>query len=54
MDSKALLVTFFVLAVIGVAIGVAWVVMKDHAKHNGGGDGAGARLLDKLLNKAKK
>lgn len=52
MDTKALLAAMFFLAVISIAVGVAWVIIKDRKAKGDGG--AGVRLLDKLMNKAKK
>lgn len=52
MDTKALLAGVFFLAVVGIALGIAWVIIKD--RKDKGGDGAGVRLLDKLMKKEKK
>lgn len=53
MDIKGLLVTFFILAVIGVIAGVAWVIIKDHRKNETQG-GAGIKLADRLFDKKEK
>lgn len=52
MDIKGLLVTFFLLAIVGVIAGVAWVIIKDHSKGDGGG--SGVKLSDMLFKKKDK
>lgn len=39
MDIKSMLALFFFLTVIGVFVGIAWVIMRDHRNRNQDGGG---------------